>query len=165
MKKPLQFFSIGLLTATALISVFFITSPDSSSKTVTALSDEKMIDQLQSKNYHVLTEEQAAELESMAAKAEEIVKEEKAQDHVKEEEKEDKEQVDEKPSTYTLVVNAGTSSTEISQILEDKGFIDSAESFNIYLDDRNLTEYVQIGEFEIVEEMNRDEIADKITRQ
>ncbi|WP_082233830.1 endolytic transglycosylase MltG [Halobacillus massiliensis] len=172
MKKPLQFFSIGLLTATVIISIFYTALPENSSEAAKAITDEEIIAKLEANNYQVLTDQELFELEARVSEVEkvELLKENKEQkEKIKEDEKNENKEKEitknKEPSTYKLVIREGTSPTEVYQTLEDKGFINNAESFNTYMNDRNLTEYVQIGEFEIVKGMNRDEIADTITRQ
>ena len=64
---------------------------------------------------------------------------------------------------YHLTISEGMSSNDISQQLEEAGIILDAKEFNDYLADKKLQRYIQIGQYELDEEMNHQQIAEIIT--
>ena len=52
---------------------------------------------------------------------------------------------------------------QVSQMLARAGIVDSAESFNRYLIDHGLTDYINIGRFTLSNDMEWSEIASVLT--
>ncbi|WP_431798832.1 hypothetical protein [Halobacillus andaensis] len=159
MKQAIRFFSLGIIVATITIGTAYWLGLNESAKSSTTMAEKDMIQEIEKSNYYVLTEEELQEQinDALAAKKD-------SEDKESSKETENKEPAEDESVPYTLVIEEGVSSTEISQILEQEGIIDNADSFETYMADRNLTQYIQIGEFELNESMNRDEVADTITR-
>lgn len=56
-------------------------------------------------------------------------------------------------------------STEISQLLANEQIISDANDFDEYLEARDLQRSIQIGQYEVNNEMTLSEIAQLITKQ
>ncbi|WP_101844294.1 endolytic transglycosylase MltG [Halobacillus sp. Marseille-P3879] len=168
MKQAIRFFSLGIIVATITIGTAYWLGLNESSESSTTMAEKDMIQEIEKSNYYVLTEEELQEQinNALAAKKDSEDKESSKETENKEpaEEETDEQSNEDEPVPYTLVIEEGVSSTEISQILEQEGIIDNADSFETYMADRNLTQYIQIGEFELNQSMNRDEVADAITQ-
>ncbi|MFG6148515.1 hypothetical protein [Halobacillus sp. B23F22_1] len=176
MKQSLRFFSLGIFVSTVVMGMNYWIGPNEQAESTATMDEIDMINEMEAGGYNVLTDEQlqekvnqAVHSQTTAASKEESTNEtdgdERNQaDEVESQEKDSEEGEENKTKTYTLVIEEGISSTDISQTLEQQGIIEDAESFDIYLSDRKLTQYIQIGEFELSESMNRDEVADTITR-
>lgn len=66
---------------------------------------------------------------------------------------------------YKLTISKGMSSMEISELLADVGVVKDANTFNEYLEKENLQGSIQIGTFQLNNEMSEEEIAKKITKE
>ncbi|GGF07901.1 hypothetical protein GCM10010954_02990 [Halobacillus andaensis] len=169
MKQSIRFFSLGILVSTVIMGMAYWLGPNEQAESTVTMDEEDMISEIEASHYNVLTEEQLQEKineaihsQTKAASTEESTNETDDDEQTQEEDESLEEENE--TNTYTLVIEEGISSTDISQTLEQQGIIENAESFDIYLSDRKLTQYIQIGEFELNENMNRDEVADTITR-
>src|SRR5699024_5090220 len=76
---------------------------------------------------------------------------------------EDSESDSQEASTYTLTIEEGMASSEISAALEDNGIIDDAGKFNRYLEEEGYELKVQIGTYDVSNKMDYNEIANIIT--
>ncbi|MCP3025677.1 hypothetical protein [Halobacillus sp. A5] len=173
MKHSVRFFSLGIAVSTVILSSAYWLSPDKTAEgTNTSMNESEMIQRLEESNYQVLSDEELQQQinEALSEQTNDETKEESSNTSSEEEKSEEEEQSKKQDNetngsdTYTLVIKEGISSTDISQSLEREGIIDNANSFDKYLSDRKLTQYIQIGEFELNSGMNRDEVADAITR-
>ncbi|WP_121639737.1 endolytic transglycosylase MltG [Virgibacillus sp. Bac330] len=193
MKQPIRLFGIGLLTAgIIMLGVYFITN--GSTQTADSLSDKELVALVEDKGYHVLTnseyvavsvdeakttaakneeqpETKAKSTEEDSKNKEENDKPKSDQDSKKDEgqnEEKDKQKKDEKKEkdkkTYTLKIEEGKPSSDISEKLEKNGIIDEASKFNDYLEDNDYSKKVQLGEFKVSSDMSLYEIAEAITR-
>ncbi|MCA1031746.1 endolytic transglycosylase MltG [Bacillus timonensis] len=153
----LRSFSIGMMLATFVFSYIHFFH-----------SGEIEINQKGLKNYLAQNEltlvknKEYEHLVKMKQKAEEY--ESKVKD-----DKEEEETTDNKETTstdilfYDLVINEGMYSSDISKLLFEAGIIKDATEFNQYLIDNNLQDKVQIGTYEVTNEMSYEEIAELIT--
>ncbi|CDO01886.1 hypothetical protein BN988_00338 [Oceanobacillus picturae] len=192
MKQSVRSFAIGLFTAGILLlgGIFFFST---GGEKVEDLAAEDLIDLVEQKGYYVLNKEEyiAASVgdESKTASAESTSKEEnseqessnkeedaskdqedEATEKAKEEnsdendsEKAEKEEEKEKTS-YTLKIQEGMASSDISSVLENNDIIDDAGEFNEYLIDNDYHLKVQIGEYELTTGMSHYEVAEAITK-
>ncbi|MFC7060636.1 endolytic transglycosylase MltG [Halobacillus seohaensis] len=162
MKQPIRFFSFGMLLTTVILGIFYWLQPVEQAESVPSLSTEDMIEELESNNYNVLTDQEMQERFVTKQENEELESDkQESQDEQSPEDDQDNSEKD--TNTFTISIEEGVSSTDISQTLENQGIIDDADTFDLYMRDRNLSQYVQIGKFELNADMNRDEIADLIT--
>ncbi|WP_010530997.1 hypothetical protein [Lentibacillus jeotgali] len=181
MKQIIRSFAFGLLTAgIVLIGVYYVSDePLPEAENIPA---EKMIEIVESKGYHVLTNseyisvsvesdnndnsegdnentdnEDQQQTSSDESNSDEGNDNNNGQDNSSENTNENS------PTTYTLTIESGVAPSEISQTLEDNGIIDDADAFTEYLEDEDYSELVQLGEFELSSDMDRYEIAETIT--
>lgn len=107
------------------------------------------------------TEEELAHLQTLRAKAELPGNNEDETTTVDDQSKtnEDENQVKQK----TLLIEAGTTSSDVSNELENTGIIENADALNMYLKDNFLEKSIQIGEYEIDTTMSVENIAKLIT--
>ncbi|MBR3118737.1 MAG: hypothetical protein IKF29_05800 [Oceanobacillus sp.] len=91
---------------------------------------------------------------------------EDSDDEIKEED--NKENVEKEPENnvvqYTLTISPGMASSDISALLAEQNIIDNASEFNSYLDEHEYSLHVQIGTFEVSNDMSFYEIAERIAR-
>lgn len=192
MKQSVRSFAIGLFTAGILLlgGIFFF---GTGGEKVEDLAAEDLIDLVEQKGYYVLNKEEyiAASVgdESKTASAETNSKEENSEEESSNKEKDaSKEQEDEatekakeensdendsekaekeeekKKTSYTLKIEEGMASSDISSVLENNDIIDDAGEFNEYLIDNDYHLKVQIGEYELTTGMSHYEVAEAITK-
>jgi len=77
---------------------------------------------------------------------------------------EDDDNETEEPNTYSLTIEEGMASSEISAKLEDNNIIDDANKFNRFLETEGYELKVQIGTFDVSDDMDFEEIANTITK-
>ncbi|UOQ93742.1 hypothetical protein MUO14_01715 [Halobacillus shinanisalinarum] len=150
MKQTVRSFSVGLMAATLILSIFYWMEPDEVSSDVSQLSEKDMFQKLEDKGYNILTDEQ---LESMAAPKATSNNEENTPTN----------QSNHEPKSITLEIESGMSSTDISEILYEQEMIEDAKAFDQYIREEGHSRYIQIGEFEVNEKMSKQQMADVIT--
>lgn len=87
------------------------------------------------------------------------------EDLVAEKAKESDKNTKSKTKKYTLTISEGMSSKEISSELEKAEIISDAKAFNDFLGERKLQRYIQIGKYELDNEMNFEQMAEAITKE
>ncbi|GAB3051069.1 hypothetical protein [Virgibacillus ainsalahensis] len=177
MKQPVRSFAIGLFTAgmVMLIGIYFFETRENNAD---QLSIDEMIPAIETEGYRVLTESEYISLsvnggnDSEASNAmektedteEEPDENEDSEDEtVKENNSEDEQAEEDSVTTYMLDIVPGMDSSDISSILDENEIIDDTESFIQYLNEHDYSMYIQIGEFELSDDMSFYEIAEKIT--
>ena len=190
MKYTVRSFSVGLLTSGIILLIAFYFIGDSA-QSVEDLDPEAMIPALENKGYTVLTkeeyisltvqngEEATAETEDQAAaeseseeqqtsNSEEEIEEESADEEASEQEETEEsasaneQETEERSSSYTLTINEGMASSDISSLLAGQNIVEDASEFNSYLNEHEYSDYIQIGTFELSSDMSFYEIAERI---
>lgn len=156
MSSIIRGLGIGLFTAGIIFT--FVSIPNSSDVSNTAPNGFELIksEELKSLQAELSTsKEQLAQiqldLEAMS----------------KENTDEQIEEVDEPSSVQVktvLIIRKGMTSTDISSILEQTNIIKNRKDFEQYLEDKKLSEGIQIGTYEINSSMTIVEIANLITK-
>lgn len=72
---------------------------------------------------------------------------------------------DEETITYTLSIEPNMLGPKISQLLQDNKIIDDAEEFNRYLELEGYAPYIQLGDYEVSNDMDFSELAKIIANQ
>ncbi|GGJ47820.1 hypothetical protein [Virgibacillus salexigens] len=175
MKQPIRMFGIGLLTAgVIMLGTYFFFS--GSVNTVDNLTNDELVSIIEEKGYHVLSNSEyiAASVNESSAQSEESKENNKnaesdnsSTDQEKEDSANDKEKdqaEEDKPKTYTLHIEEGMASSDISSSLEENEIIDDSSEFNDYMEENDYSLRVQLGEFEVNSDMSLYEIAEAITR-
>lgn len=184
MKQPIRAFSVGLFTSGIILLIIFLFFGDTN-KTKSKLSDEEMTEALEDNGYHVLTdsdyvslsvgqdEEQEGEKDNDQNEPEADSNNDEDQDknddaNEDEDANDDKDDNDKDESgeknTYSITIEEGMASSDIGADLEKHDIIDDAAKFNKFLHDEDFDLKVQIGTFDVSDDMDFDEIADAITK-
>ncbi|SEA97319.1 YceG-like family protein [Thalassobacillus cyri] len=154
MKLLVRAFALGLL---ACSSTFFIIW--NSENTPHVQSMEKTIESLNQQGYIIMeqtTYEQKLAQQHRPPKELEQSKDDK----VSKEEKSSNNQNQEK---VVIKIEPGMSSSAIASILEKENMIMDQINFQQYLDEADYSRYLQVGTFELNNEMSYKEIAKEIT--
>ncbi|WP_246569807.1 endolytic transglycosylase MltG [Lentibacillus saliphilus] len=93
----------------------------------------------------------------------ESASEEETEDIEAEEDVDDQEAPESEATSYTLKVEPGMMSSDISKKLEEQGIIESAQEFNAYLQEHDYSLLIQIGTFKVNSAMSFYELAETIT--
>ncbi|WP_079530280.1 endolytic transglycosylase MltG [Halobacillus hunanensis] len=149
MKQSVRSFSIGLMAATLILSIFYWMEPKEMTGKAQQLSEDDMITELESDGYHILTDSQ--------------LEDEKKQPGAVPKTTVETETSEEPPAKVTFAIESGMSSTEISHMLADAELIDDVEGFDEYMRQQELSRYIQIGEYEVPRGMTIEQTADIIT--
>ncbi|WP_163526366.1 endolytic transglycosylase MltG [Halobacillus ihumii] len=149
MKQSVRSFSIGLMAATLILSIFYWMEPKEMAGKAQQLSEDDMIRKLESGGYHIFTDSQLEDEKNQVGTVQETT--------VK------KDTPAEPPAKVTFAIESGMSSTEISHMLADAELIDDVEAFDEYMRKQELSRYIQIGEYEVPRGMTIEQTADIIT--
>ncbi|MFG6114328.1 hypothetical protein ACGTN9_04020 [Halobacillus sp. MO56] len=154
MKLFVRAFALGLL---ACSSVFFIIW--NSENTPHVQSMEKTIESLSQKGYIVL------EKSAYEKKLTQQHKPPKKAEHSKDDKvnKDEKSSNNGKQKKVVIKIEQGMSSNAIAAILEKENMIMDQINFQQYLDEADYSRYLQVGTFELNNEMSYKEIAKEIT--
>jgi hypothetical protein len=187
MKHTVRSFSIGLLTSGVILLIAFYFIGDSAHSTEDA-DPEVMIPVLEDKGYTVLTkeeyisltiqngEEATKETEDQAApkdgseeqtradseEEENTIEEPAEQEETAESASANEQETEEISDSYTLTIDEGMASSDISSLLAEHNIVENASEFNSYLNEHNYSPYIQIGSFELSSDMSFYQIAERI---
>lgn len=190
MRQPVRAFAIGLFTAgiIMLIGIFYY---DDSNKSADDLSVDELTSSLKEQGYRVVTEDEYIavsvnndktnkktntteksgedqEKDKQGLNKDDKDKEKKTSE--KEDNKDDTENKDDKQDKkdavkkYTINIESGVLSSEISEKLAANDIIDDATKFNLYLTDNDYGEKIQLGKFKVNSDMNFKELAEAISK-
>ncbi|WP_188453652.1 hypothetical protein [Virgibacillus oceani] len=174
MKQPVRLFSIGVLATSIIVLVFYFFE-DSKAKS-NDLNTDEMIAAIEADGYRVITESEYISLsvndknekkdnKKTADKEEKTASAEEKEDNASEKEKQDEKSSQENAEkTYTLKIESGMPSSEISSRLAENGIIDNAREFTSYLEDEGYSTKIQLGEFSVSSSMSNFEIAEELTK-
>jgi len=185
MKIPIRYFSIGLLTASIIILIFFLIN-DEPLQDTDALSVEELADAIESKGFRVINEDDFISYslyldEENAKKLEEEEKQKKKEkknnekdkdvdkddDNKKQDnKKEDADEADKdrkETKTVTISVEQGFVSQDIAQVLKAENIIDNEAEFVKYMEDNGYSPYIQIGKFKVKSDMDLKQLAETLT--
>lgn len=191
MKQTIRAFAVGLCTAAIIMLVVSYFS-GGSSQDLSDMPMEDVLKHVKEQGYHVLSEEdyislsmnhkvekEEAENSSESEEANENEKEEASDEEESDESASDsdessseessnnepeEEEQEEAVKSYTLTIESGMPSSEISNQLEENGIIDNARDFSNYLEEKGYANRVQLGEFTLTSDMSHYEIAEALTR-
>lgn len=156
MRHWIQAFSLGLLTATAIIGItyFYFDEPKTvQTKEMTStkpISQQEMKNQLSQEGYHILSSEEFQALtDSSSSESEDPSKKEKKEVIVK----------------YTIDIAKGMNSLEVSQLLKKRKIIDDVKKFNRYLEVNGYDHKIILGEVNLDSTMSKKEIAEAISKK
>lgn len=147
---------IGLFTAGIIFT--FVSIPNSSDVSITAPNGFELIksEELKSLQAELSTsKEQLAQIQLDL----EAMSKENTDEQIEEVEEPSSVQVQ-----TVLIIRKGMTSTDISSILEQTNIIKNRKDFEQYLEDKKLSEGIQIGTYEINSSMTIVEIANLITK-
>lgn len=186
MKQPLRYFSIGLLTASVILFVFyqFLGQKELTEEE----SVDEMIASIEADGYRVISESEYISLsvtkheddrkqsdveDNDKSKKEDKEKtkdkkpdkdEDKKEDKssTKKEEKEDKKE--KQVESYTLTIKENMMPSTISELLAENKIIKDAAKFSKFLEDEGYSPKVQIGKHKLNSDMNHREIAEELIK-
>ncbi|SET62773.1 YceG-like family protein [Salinibacillus kushneri] len=169
MKHILRSFSLGILTATLLISVIYYVGDDSSANedNVKALTVEEATAYLKDEGFNVVNQQKWENINQTLADQKKQLESNQKEDAKKESnnsrnQEEEEDSPDNNP--VTIQIESGMATGEVADLLEEEGIIDNASEFESYLGEHGYEKAVQIGTFEVNSAMNFSEIAETITR-
>lgn len=149
MNASLRSFGIGLFVAGAALGIVQVTSKESPNTQLSAKDDTTA-----AANVAALEKENAA-LKKEVATLEKKVKQQKQQASKKET----------TPATYTLHIETGMGTTEITNTLQKDGIISDARKFEQYIVDEGQSTKLQNGSFTLQKDMSYADILAVLTKQ
>lgn len=165
MKQIIRGFSIGLFTATIILGIIYFMD-DSNQTTNTTASTSERINSLNEDGYYVYEEDMSTKVDSLQEQLDEMEETEVQESNTDEEENETEEEPEIDEADYqTVSFEAGMTFTDIINVLSDTDIISDEQAFIDYLEENELSRYIQVGEFSLHEEMEIEEIASIITGQ
>lgn len=169
-KGTIRAFAAGIILSTAAIAGYerWIEPMDSRS-----MSIEQAKSLLQQKGYHVTTNPKQEKQKETANKKnpEPVEKEAKDIKPVQELDTEKKEapqassqQNKDQAAAYTLTIQSGMTTGEIAKLLVREGILRDASSFEKYMEQNELSKYIQIGDYVLTDNMTVQQVAKTITK-
>ena len=156
-KISLQAFSAGVIFATAIIAGFYYGNNLNEKPTFTADQAKKF---LETQGYSISknTTQNESQLDEPLVEKEELTKNTLETEENKQVAKE------EKVISYILKVKSKMTTSEIAELLEDEKIIDDATDFLNYMNKKDLSRKVQIGEFIVSSNMSYKELGNLLTK-
>ncbi|MFB1050353.1 endolytic transglycosylase MltG [Paraliobacillus sp. JSM ZJ581] len=157
MKQTLRAFATGLLTATLIIAViYFIEKDDTEDNKAVNLTTKQMKQALESQGYTISLETNKDEQEQVTPEPNDS----NQADQPNEQNSKPKE-----VRIYTLTIESGMTISEIAEILADAKIIKSTRSFISYLQDHEYGTNIQVGQFELTDQMTLEQISRTIANK
>lgn len=151
----LRGFALGMLIATSIFTAVYYFQPIKSEKIIeVAITDEKVQQYLNEKGYISVPKETYEKLKATSGNIEERGTAGSENTDIKESEEEIK--------IYILDVKAGMNSTEVANRLEKAGIINSSKEFEQFLVEKKWTRSIQIGSYELNNNMSFEQIGKMI---
>lgn len=157
MSSIIRGLGIGLFTAGILFT--FISMPNSSDVSNAAPNGYELVKSEELKSLQAELSTSKEQLAQIQLDLEAMSKENYTDEQVEEVDEPSSDQV-----KTVLIIRSGMTSTDISSILEQTNIIKNRKDFDQYLEDKELSEGIQIGTYELNSSMTIAEIANLITK-
>ncbi len=157
MSSMIRGLGIGLFTAGILFT--FISTSNSKDVRNTAPNGYELVKSEELKSLQAELSTSKEQLAQIQLDLEAISKENKTDEQVEEVDEPSSDQV-----KTVLIIRSGMTSTDVSSILEQTNIIKNRKDFDQYLEDKSLSEGIQIGTYELTSTMTISEIANLITK-
>ena len=184
-RSTLRSFAFGVILSTSMIGLFLYLNPKDNQPSMNELNDENVKEYVENqgkviiskKTYHLLLSLQErlnkeGQAPEQSLKSEELPSYENNIKNQHTMEKTSKKEQDNHLNnknrqiiSYTLVVEKGMNSIEIAELLEEKQIINDADLFEQYLNENNLSRYIQIGTYQLNNSMSFEELGKTITKR
>jgi hypothetical protein len=160
-------FAAGLIVSAGVCgSVYYAGSNNetSDSKSVAAISENEMKEQLTKKGYVILSDEEFQKITGpVDVEGEETSKEESAETEQKEQNSTETETTETKEketevNRTTVTVAEGMTSIDVGKALQQAGYIENAFNFTKIVEDRGLANKLRPGTYEVNSQMSIDQL-------
>lgn len=157
-KGLLQAFSTGVIFATAIMAGFYYGTNLDAQESVTAADAKKL---LEAQGYSISKSNDQSKSEHTIIKKEpkNIIEQKRETKNTEKIEK------SEKVISYILKIKSKMTTIEIAKLLEKEKIIDDATEFKNYMNQKNLSRQVQIGEYIVSSNMSNEELGALITHK
>ncbi|MGG3889257.1 endolytic transglycosylase MltG [Metabacillus fastidiosus] len=162
-KVGFQAFAAGMIVATSVMgaSYFLENNQKSAEQSVQKeVTDAQVKNYLSKKGQLAISNEEYDDLKNQKEKL--LIEQKNNQANKAEQNKEQPKEQEKKK--YTLMIRKGMSTSDVSNLLQANGIIASSKDFNQFLIKGNYHTKVQLGDFEVVQGMNFQQITAIITK-
>ncbi|MGG3798129.1 endolytic transglycosylase MltG [Metabacillus fastidiosus] len=162
-KVGFQAFAAGMIVATSVMgaSYFLENNQKSAEQSVQKeVTDSQVKNYLSKKGQLAISNEEYDDLKNQKEKL--LIEQKSNQVNKTEQNKEQPKEQEKKK--YTLMIRKGMSTSDVSNLLQANGIIASSKDFNQFLIKGNYHTKVQLGDFEVVQGMNFQQITAIITK-
>ncbi|MGG3924688.1 hypothetical protein ABET51_01625 [Metabacillus fastidiosus] len=162
-KVGFQAFAAGMIVATSVMgaSYFLENNQKSAEQSVQKeVTDAQVKNYLSKKGQLAISNEEYDDLKNQKEKL--LIEQKNNQANKTEQNKEQPKEQEKKK--YTLMIRKGMSTSDVSNLLQANGIIASSKDFNQFLIKGNYHTKVQLGDFEVVQGMNFQQITAIITK-
>lgn len=169
MKQLLRTYALGLLTATAIIGIYYFYVMDNDPNSVeTDLTEAEMVSSLETAGYYIYETDPV-----ISTIADREIEDDLAEDDQTEDQNSDAEITEENGqddqvndhNSFILTIEPGMTISQVADYLMIANLIESRGEFTSYLVDNNYGTNIQVGQFELNREMSLDEVVDTIANQ
>ncbi|MGX1453593.1 cell division protein YceG involved in septum cleavage [Cytobacillus horneckiae] len=151
-KRNTRAFAFGVFFSAMIIGIVYLQSKDDSKETANDLVNARSL--IEKEGYVILSEaEYNDRIETEAAAKEEKAKEEGHTDNN-----------EPKMAKHALTIETGMLPSDLAKQLLEKNIIEDADKFASYLDEYGYSKKLQVGTFEVNNEMSFKEIAELISK-
>lgn len=156
-RVSLQSFSAGIIFTTAIFAGFYYGN-HSNEDVKPTISDAKKM--LESQGYSV----SKSSIKNDSEKVKKTLATKQIQKDTTETQTKQKDKKQEKVVSYILKIKNNMSTSEISDQLEKEKIIDDSVKFQTYMNKKNLSRQVQIGEYIVSNNMSYEELGQLVTK-
>jgi hypothetical protein len=156
MKQTIRAFSLGLLSATILLSITYYLDKEQQSVVKTEPTTEQMVSALEEQGYYVSEDTPKVERSEQP--------EQKNEASPKSNPEEDSAIQEDETVVYNLSIKTGMTDRTVAESLSKTGIIDNKQAFLTFLRENNYATRIQIGDFVLNNKMTYEEVAKIITK-
>ncbi|PWW26579.1 YceG-like family protein [Cytobacillus oceanisediminis] len=154
-KRNTRAFAFGILISVLIMGSAYFLNPNDLPENA-KLDESSAKEFLIREGYIILTEKEHASLK-------EPLHEDSKETAARSEEQTEK-QHSESPKAYQLEIASGMTPGEIAEQLEKENIVDDAAEFGVYLEEYGFSKKIQLGTFELTNQMSYKDIAKTITK-
>ncbi|WP_440895855.1 hypothetical protein ACS127_15090 [Amphibacillus sp. Q70] len=169
MKQLLRTYALGLLTATAIIGIYYFYFMDNEPNSIEVdMTEAEMVSSLETAGYYIYETDPI-----ISSPVDQEIEDDSAEDEQAEDENNDTDISEENSrsdeandhNSFILTIEPGMTISQVADYLMIANLIESRSEFTSYLADNDYGTNIQVGQFELNREMSLDEVVDTIANQ
>ncbi|WP_018933857.1 endolytic transglycosylase MltG [Gracilibacillus lacisalsi] len=168
MKQIIRAFSLGLFVAAVIIGVtYYVEKPEQAQSTSTPTIEDS-IKLVEDNGYYVYEDDLESKVTQLEQEIEEFQQDRNSESEEPTDDLDDQTEesdTEEEGEEITITIESGMTMPEIVALLDENELISDQDAFLSYLEENELSRFIQTGEFNLHREMSVEELTNTLTKQ